>query len=104
MRVAWTMHIQNDKNNLRRVESVQIYFKTTCFLGFGCLLKQRAVAAAVDPSLTAQLSQVKGGPIMLVLTVASTALTLLDPRREAPASIMATVKDWVTLSIQAGLL
>lgn len=33
---------------------------------------------------------------MLLVTVASTALAQLDPRREAPASIMATVKDWVT--------
>ena len=96
MRVAWTMHVQNGKNNLQRVESVQIYFKTTCFLGFGCLLKQRAVAAAYAPS--PQLSQVKGGSIMLVVTVASKALTQLDPRREAPASITATMKDWVTLS------
>lgn len=38
--VAWTIHVQNGKNNLWRVESVQIYFKTTCFRAFGCLLRE----------------------------------------------------------------
>lgn len=36
-------------------------------------------------------------PTVLAVTGAATALTRPDPRREAPALLMATMRDWGTI-------
>lgn len=81
--VAWRIQIQNGKNNLWRVEPPQIYFKTTCSLGFGCLLDSRALAATIilssNTSCVARRAGPGTAPTMLAVTVAAAVLTQPDP-------------------------